>query len=76
MRHRRVLLCLPELASEDALALARAIRAALGTRYDVRLRLNEEEQEFDEDSTPVEGSSHQPLIIKIEDPSDDGERAM
>lgn len=75
MRSRRVLLCLPELASEDALTLAREVRAALGGRYDVRLRLADEE-DFDEDTTPVEAPTHQPLILRIEDPSDDGERTM
>lgn len=71
MRTRRVLLCLPELPSEEALELARTVKAALNRHYQVRLRLDEED--FDEDVTPVDVPVHQPLILRIEDPPDGGE---
>ncbi len=71
MRTRRVLLCLPELPSEEALELARTVKAVLRPTYDVRLQLVGEA--FDEDVTPVDLPNNQPLILRIEEPSDDGE---
>lgn len=67
MRPRRVLLCLPERASEAALALAREIKAALAAHRQVRLHV--EGTDFDDDETPVEAPQHQPLIVKIGDPA-------
>ncbi len=74
MGHRRVLLCLPETPSEDVLALARAVKAALSADYQVRLRLADED--YDGDVTPVDTPLNQPLVISIKEPSDDGERPM
>lgn len=74
MRNRRVLLCLPETPSEDVLALARAVKAALLKTYDVRLKLADED--FDDDETPVASPLHQPLVLRIEEPPDGGERTM
>ena len=71
MRYRRVLLCLPEQASEDALALAREVKAALAAKFQVRLHIAGED--FDDDETPVDSPNHQPLVIKIEEPPDGGE---
>jgi len=74
MRTRRVLLCLPETPSEDVLALARAVKAALSANYQVRLRLADEA--FDDDVTPVDTPLKLPLVVTIKEPSDDGERTM
>jgi hypothetical protein len=74
MRNRRVLLCLPETPSEDVMALARAVKAALSVNYQVRLRLADEA--FDDDVTPVDTPHNQPLVVTIKEPSDDGERTM
>jgi len=71
MRLRRVLLCLPERPSKDALALARAIKAALSDTHQIRLHLAG--GNFDDDETPVEALHKQPLILKVEDPPDGGE---
>jgi hypothetical protein len=74
MRPRRVLLCLPEGASADALALAHAVKTALTSDYQVRLQLAGES--FDDDDTPVEGVYKQPLVLRIEDPPDGGEGSV
>ena len=74
MRNRRVLLCLPETPSEDVLALARAVKAALSMNYQVRLKLANED--FDSDVTPVDTPLKQPLVVSIKEPSDDGERTI
>lgn len=68
MRNRRVLLCLPEPASEDVLALAREVKAALAAKYQVRLHIAGED--FDSDVTPVDTPLKQPLIVRIEAPPD------
>ncbi len=74
MHPRRVLLCLPEHPSDDVLALAREVKAALSTTRSVRLRL--EGEDFDDDATPVEAPHLQPLVLRIEEPPDGGERTM
>jgi len=74
MRSRRVLLCLPETPSEDVLALAREVKAALQRTHQVRLKLADED--FDDDETPVESPLNQPLVLRIEEPPDGGERTM
>jgi hypothetical protein len=74
MRSRRVLLCLPETPSEDVLALAREVKAALQRTHHVRLKLADED--FDDDETPVEFPNKPALVLRIEEPSDDGERTM
>lgn len=74
MRNRRVLLCLPETPSEDVLAFAREVKAALQRTRDVRLKLADED--FDDDETPVDSPNNQPLILRIEEPPDGGERTM
>lgn len=74
MRNRRVLLCLPETPSEDVLSFAREVKAALQKTRDVRLKLAAED--FDDDETPVDSPHNQPLILRIEEPSDDGEGTM
>lgn len=71
MRARRVLLCLPEKASREVLALAQAVKAALLDDYQVRLQLAGED--LDDDETPVDGVFRQPLILRIEEPPDGGE---
>lgn len=76
MRVRRVLLCLPELASEEVLELARTVKAALGMKYQVRLHIDGEEDNFDDDATPVDSIGGEPLVIRIEQPPDGGERTM
>lgn len=74
MRSRRVLLCLPETPSEDALALAREVKAALQRTHQVRLQLADED--FEDDETPVDSPHNQPLVLRIEEPPDGGERTM
>jgi hypothetical protein len=74
MRNRRVLLCLPETPSEDVLAVARVVKAALSANYQVLLKLANED--FDDDVTPVDTPLKQPLVVSIKEPSDDGERPM
>lgn len=71
MRHRRVLLCLPETPSEVALALARDVKAALEVKYQVRLQTAG--LDFDDDATPVDAPHNQPLVLRIEEPPDGGE---
>ncbi len=76
MSIRRVLLCLPEPTTEDALELARAVKAALSSTYQVRLQTLD--GDFDEDVTPIEDPRHQPLLLRIEEqkPPDGGEGTM
>ena len=74
MRHRRVLLCLPETPSEDVLTLAREVKAALQRTHQVRLKLADED--FEDDETPVESPLNQPLVLRIEEPPDGGEGTM
>lgn len=78
MRSRRVLLCLPETPSQDVLALAREVKAALQRTHQVRLKLADEgfDEDFDEDETPVEFPNKPPLVLRIEEPPDGGERTM
>jgi hypothetical protein len=76
MRNRRVLLCLPKQPSENALALARAVKAALSATYQVRLQLEDGSEDFDDDATPVDSPIGGPLVLRIEDPPDGGERTM
>lgn len=76
MRSRRVLLCLPEQASEDALELARTIKAAIGASYQVRLHLAGVDEAFDDDETPVDSPRGGPLVLRIEQPPDGGEGTM
>lgn len=71
MRHRRVLLCLPERASEAILALAREVKGALAPKYQVRLYIAGED--YDADVTSVDTPHKLPLVIKIEEPPDGGE---
>lgn len=71
MRNRRVLLCVPEHASEDVLAVAREVKAALAGKYQVRLHTAG--KDFDSDVTPVDTPHKLPLVIKIEEPPDGGE---
>jgi hypothetical protein len=74
MRSRRVLLCLPESPSQDVLTLAREVKAALQRTHHVRLKLADED--FDDDETPVEFPNKPPLVLRIEEPPDGGERTM
>lgn len=77
MSLRHVLLCLPERPSEDVLELARTVKAALGSKYRVRLRLaGEVEEDFDDDTTPVDSPFGEPLVVRIEQPPDGGEGTM
>ena len=76
MRRRRVLLCLPERPSNDVLALAEAVKAVLVQRatYPVRFYPTVVDEDDDE-RTPVDirfGES--PLVLRIEEPPDGGER--
>jgi hypothetical protein len=71
MRHRRVLLCLPEQSSEEVLAVARTVKAALATEFQVRLLLEGEQEDEDDELTPVDNPLEQPVVIRI---SDDEER--
>lgn len=71
MRFRRVLLCLPEHASQAAHELAREVKAALSRTRQVRLQV--EGEAFDDDETPVDGPNHKPLVLRIEEPPDGGE---
>jgi hypothetical protein len=65
-----VLLCLPEQSSEEVLTLARAIKAALSSQYQVRLRLADELDEDDE-LTPVDGRPNElPLVLRISEGED------
>ena len=77
MRRRRVLLCLPERPSEDALALAEAIKAVTTLRptYPIRFLASIDDDE-DAERTPIDikfGSK--PLVLRIEEPPDGGEGA-
>jgi hypothetical protein len=65
MRHRRVLLCLPDQPSEEVLTVARTVKAALAARFQVRLRLPNEVEEDDE-LTPVDNPLlDQPIVIRV-----------
>jgi hypothetical protein len=70
-RRRRVLLCLPEQSSEEVLAVARTVKAALATEFQVRLLLEGEQEDEDDELTPVDNPLEQPIVIRI---SDDEER--
>jgi hypothetical protein len=71
MRPRRVLLCLPEQSSEELLAIARAVKASLAQQFQVRLQIEGETLDEDDELTPVDNPLEQPVVIRI---SDDEER--
>jgi hypothetical protein len=60
MKLRRALLYIPRKPSEDALAVIRLIKAALVTEYQVRVQI---EDENDDDLTPVDRQSHEALLV-------------
>jgi hypothetical protein len=70
MRLRLVTLRLPELPSDNVLALARAIKASLARQYSVRLQLADEaEDEYEDDErTPVDFPPNQTsLVIRLDE---------
>ena len=66
MRHRRILLCLPDQPSEEVLAVARIVKAALTAQFQVRLLLADDVDEDDDELTPVDNPSlEQPIVLQI-----------
>jgi len=63
----RILLCLPDQPTEEVLAVARTVKAALSVEFQVRLLLADETDEWDdEDLTPVDNPLHdRPIVLRI-----------
>jgi hypothetical protein len=67
------MLCLPEQSSEEILAIARTVKAALAAKFQVRLRIEGVEEDEDDELTPVDNPLEQPIVIRI---AEDEERTV